>query len=149
MKKTVLVLATLATLAACKNSGSGEAAKSKDSTKTETKAAEPAQPSIVGKWHLVDAKFTEKMPPNQTPESIKKTMQEQDMNYEFTSNGVVIATSNGKSDSNQIYSLNNNKIITKNVETGEQDTVNVLSLTDKELQVNMEKDMTLIFERVK
>ncbi len=147
MKKTILVLAALATLAACKNSGSSEAANAKDSTKTETKTAEAGKPSIVGKWHLADAKFTEKQPPNQTPESIKKTMQEQDMNYEFTSNGVVISTSNGKSDSDQIYSLNNNKIITKNVKTGEQDTVNVLSLTDKELQVNME-DMIMIFERV-
>lgn len=148
MKKTVLVLAALATLAACKNSGAGETANAKDSTKTETKAAEPAKPSIVGKWHLADAKFTEKQPPNQTPESIKKSMQDQDMNYEFMSNGMVRATSKGKADSSQTYTMDNNKLITKNVKTGKLDTINIVSFNDKELQLNMYKDMILIFERV-
>jgi hypothetical protein len=148
MKKTVLVLAALATLAACKNSGSGEGANGKDSTKTETKAAEPAQPSIVGKWHLADAKFKDKLPPNQTPESIKKSMQDEDMNYEFMSNGMLRATSKGRADSSQTYTMANNKLITKNTKTGKTDTVNIVSLTDKELQINMVEDMIMIFERV-
>lgn len=148
MKKTVLVLAALATLAACKNSGSGETANANDSTKTETKAAEPAKPSIVGKWHLADAKFLEKQPPNQTPESIKKSMQEEDMNYEFMSNGMVRATSKGKADSSQTYTMSDDKLITKNTKTGKTDTISVVSITDKELQLKMVQDMVMIFERV-
>ena len=142
MKKIIVALSVLVTLSA----GTNAIAQQKGATKPKPTAT--AETSIVGKWHLVDAKFKQ-MPPNATPEQIKESMVAENMVYEFTAAGKVIAT--GKSmPANEANYTRKGKVITlKDDKDPKTENMNILSVSDKELTLELPAEgMTFIFEKM-
>lgn len=140
MKKIIVALSVLVTLSA----GS---AMAQQKTAAKPKAAAKTETSIVGKWHLVDAKFKQ-TPPNTTPEQIKESMEKENMVYEFTADGKVKATSKSGTDEGGTYTRSGNKLMIKDAKTNESQSMMIKSLTDKELQMGMDDAMTMVFEKI-
>lgn len=143
MKRTLLVVATAVALYSC-NGGrhaSGQAGA------TITAVSSPVhEASVIGKWHLVDMHYVAddriKLPAQDT---ITAAALKEQMYYEFGTDGIVKTVSKGGPIKADKYKKEGNDIVVTGTEADAwPSTMEIVSLTDKEMTFKLKGQTTTL-----
>lgn len=148
MKKVFLFAALSIGLYSCKDAANKTVTTS-DSTKTETTTK--AEPTLTGKWMVIDLQSKDDSKSTVKPEEIKARVMKDSMVFEFTADGNAISSSKSLPTATSKFVRNGNMLeITS--DKGKKDGFEIMSLTERNLTMKMKgenpgEEMTFLFER--